>query len=386
MPLEVVDLVLVESRLELLGLDRDLPPVKVVAPDADMHGPLDAEVELRYREAPLFVLPFSIRLFNDRVDERTGAAVVYFVNEKPARHTYLRRRQTEAVRLFHSHVHILGQARYSAVDLGDLFGPPLEHGVAKCPDPVGSHLATLYGEAVSVPGVPGRGGSAGYKEPGHYAHPRMADHYFAAAPSAPSRPITVELRLPDTQMSLVADRGVFSSGHIDPGTLVLLREPPPPPPAGDLLDLGCGYGPIACALARRSPAATVWAVDVNSRALELTRTNARSLGLSNVKARHPEDVPVDVVFTGIWSNPPVRVGKQALQVLLSTWLGRLAPRGTAWLVVHRHLGSDSLAVWLGGQGWDVRRFASKSGYRILELARCSDPRSSEPGRDDGATK
>ncbi len=214
----------------------------------------------------------------------------------------------------------------------------------------------------------------------------MADHYFAATPSAPSKPVTVELRLPDMQMSLVADRGVFSSGHIDPGTLVLLRETPPPPPAGDLLDLGCGYGPIACALARSSPAATVWAVDVNSRALELTRSNANSLGLGNVKARHPEDVPEDVVFAAIWSNPPVRIGKQALQDLLSAWLGRLAPRGNAWLVVHRHLGSDSLAVWLGGQGWDVRRFASKSGYRILEVARRGDPGPSGPGCDDGVTK
>jgi 16S rRNA (guanine1207-N2)-methyltransferase len=224
-----------------------------------------------------------------------------------------------------------------------------------------------------------------YEEPGHYAHPRMANHYFASTPSAPSKPVTVVLRLPDMQLSLVADRGVFSSGHIDPGTLVLLREPPPPPPAGDLLDLGCGYGPIACAVARRSPAATVWAVDVNSRALELTRANATSLGLSNVKATHPEDVPVDVVFTGIWSNPPVRIGKQALQDLLSRWLGRLAPRGAAWLVVHRHLGSDSLAGWLGGQGWDVRRFASKSGYRVLQVTGCGGPGHGEPGGGGVAT-
>jgi len=197
----------------------------------------------------------------------------------------------------------------------------------------------------------------------------MADHYFAAMPSAPSQPVEVELRLPDMELRLLADRGVFSGGRVDPGTVALLRESPPPPPTGDLLDLGCGYGPIACALGRRCPAATVWAVDVNNRALRLTATNAASLGIANVRAARPEDVPETVVFSGIWSNPPVRVGKGALHDLLGTWLGRLAEGASAWLVVHKHLGSDSLATWLSAQGWDVRREASKSGYRVLQVKR-----------------
>jgi 16S rRNA (guanine1207-N2)-methyltransferase len=197
----------------------------------------------------------------------------------------------------------------------------------------------------------------------------VPDHYFTAEPSAASRPEPVELSLPDMQLTLTADRGVFSGGRVDPGTLALLKESPHPPPAGDLLDLGCGYGPIACALARRSPAATVWAVDVNSRALELTTENAASLGLANVKTAGPDGVPPGVVFRGIWSNPPIRVGKEALHELLATWLARLDAGASAWLVVHRHLGSDSLAQWLGGNGWTVRRAASKSGYRVLEVAR-----------------
>ena len=197
----------------------------------------------------------------------------------------------------------------------------------------------------------------------------MADHYFTAKPSAPSRPEPVELSLPDMQITLMADRGVFSGRRVDPGTLALLKESPQPPAAGDLLDLGCGYGPIACALARRSPAATVWAVDINSRALELTAANATSLGMPNLRAVSPDDVPPGVVFKGIWSNPPIKVGKDALHELLSTWLARLDAGASAWLVVHRHLGSDSLADWLSGNGWTVRRAASKSGYRVLEVAR-----------------
>src|ERR1700678_3632425 len=192
----------------------------------------------------------------------------------------------------------------------------------------------------------------------------MPDHYFSSAPSAPSRPEHVDLSLPDMHLTLLADRGVFSGARVDPGTLALLKQSPPPPATGDLLDLGCGYGPIACVLAHRSPAATIWAVDVNSRALELTAANAAALGLANIRTARPDDVPAGVVFGGIWSNPPIRVGKEALHELLLTWLARLDQAAAAWLVVNRHLGSDSLVQWLGGNGWAVRRTASKSGYRV----------------------
>ena len=197
----------------------------------------------------------------------------------------------------------------------------------------------------------------------------MGEHYFTTVPSTPSRPVAVELRLSDMDLDLQADRGVFSGGRVDPGTLALLKEAPPPPMSGELLDLGCGYGPIACVLGRRSPAAQVWAIDVNRRALELTSANAKANGVANVRVAIPAEVPGDIAFSGIWSNPPVRVGKAALHDLLTTWLARLAPGASAWLVVNRHLGSDSLAVWLEGKGWDVRRQASKSGYRVLQVGR-----------------
>jgi 16S rRNA (guanine1207-N2)-methyltransferase len=196
-----------------------------------------------------------------------------------------------------------------------------------------------------------------------------AGHYFDADPTSPSRPATVTLALPDLRASFVTDRGVFSAGRIDPGTVALLRVAPPPPPVGDLLDLGCGYGPIACTLARRSPRATVWAVDVNHRALDLTRANAAALGCANVVAVAPDDVPGDVRFAGLWSNPPVRIGNHALHAMLGTWLARLRDAAPAWLVVHKHLGGDSLAAWLRVSGWAVERRASKQGYRILEVVR-----------------
>jgi 16S rRNA G1207 methylase RsmC len=186
-------------------------------------------------------------------------------------------------------------------------------------------------------------------------------------PETASKPRTLRLRAGDLEVELQADRGVFGSRAIDLGTLTLLKEAPLPPPGGDLLDLGSGYGPIAIALARRSPAAKVWAVDVNERAVQLTRDNAIAAKTPNVVACLPDEVPAEVRFEAIYSNPPVRVGKAPLHELLLRWLPRLAPGASAFLVVQRNLGADSLATWLAAEGWRVQRIKSKKGYRILQV-------------------
>lgn len=194
-------------------------------------------------------------------------------------------------------------------------------------------------------------------------------HYFDEDPDAPSMPRDVELWLPDMSLTLTTDRGVFGYGQIDTGSKLLLLKAPSPPPTGKLLDLGCGVGTIALPLARRSPAATVWAVDVNSRARDLCTANATSNGVPNVRVGAPDDVPDDVAFGCIWSNPPIHVGKKALHEMLMMWLGRLEPTGYAVLVVHKHLGGDSLQRWLTEAGYPTTRLASSSGYRILQMTR-----------------
>ena len=205
-------------------------------------------------------------------------------------------------------------------------------------------------------------------------------HYFSADPAAPARPRTVEVTLAGRELELLTDAGVFSGDRLDLGTRVLLREVPPPPAGGDLLDLGCGWGPITVATALQAPKATVWAVDVNRRALELTAANAARLGLGRVRAVPPEQVPDDVRFAAIRSNPPIRIGKEALHALLLQWLPRLEPGGRAHLVVQRNLGADSLHAWLAealpaatGARFTVTRAGSAKGYRVLEVARGEDP-------------
>jgi 16S rRNA (guanine1207-N2)-methyltransferase len=192
------------------------------------------------------------------------------------------------------------------------------------------------------------------------------DHYFSTDPKVASHPRTIAVRLPDLSFELDTDRGVFAHGHLDAGTDLLLRSIGPVPP-GEIVDVGCGYGAIAITLALRNPDARVWAVDVNRRALDLCARNAERAGAGNVVPADPDNVPDRVQFAAVYSNPPVRLGKEALHALLLTWIGRLQPGAAATLVVQRHLGADSLAAWLIGLGHHVERVRSKAGYRILEV-------------------
>lgn len=195
-----------------------------------------------------------------------------------------------------------------------------------------------------------------------------SEHYFSSSPESELKLRQFHARLAGHTYELTTANGIFSPERIDAGTQVLLGGVPTPPPGGNLLDLGCGWGPIALTLALESPRATIWAVDVNQRALDLVRRNAEALGLTNVNASLPEDVPEDIRFMTIWSNPPIRVGKNELHGLLEMWIPRLEPGSDAWLVVQRNLGSDSLHRWLQAtfpEDYTFTRASTNKGYRIL---------------------
>lgn len=197
-----------------------------------------------------------------------------------------------------------------------------------------------------------------------------SDHYFSTAPASPEKLRRIRVPIAGRDVTLSTAGGTFSPDRLDVGTAVLLGSTPAPPADGDLLDLGCGWGPIALTMATLSPAATVWAVDVNERALGLVRRNAEELGLRNVRAVTADQVPSEIRFRTIWSNPPIRVGKNELHGLLETWIPRLEASADAWLVVQRNLGSDSLQRWLAtvfDPGYTVQRAATGKGYRVLKV-------------------
>ncbi len=195
-----------------------------------------------------------------------------------------------------------------------------------------------------------------------------SDHYFSSQPTSEHDETTHRIIVRKLEMLLAGDRGVFNKGELDWGTRVLI-ENAAVPSGGVLLDLGCGSGAIAVALAKLRPDAEVWAVDVNERAIAVTRRTVELNALTNVKVALAHDVPADLRFDGIWSNPPIRIGKDALHELLGHWLNRLADGGSAVLVVHKNLGSDSLAQWLVSQSFAVVRVSSKQGYRVLRVTR-----------------
>ena len=197
------------------------------------------------------------------------------------------------------------------------------------------------------------------------------DHYFSAEPAAPDERRSIEVTLHGRPLTLTTARGTYSPERLDPGTAVLLAGAPEPAAPGDLLDIGCGWGPISITLALRSPRARVWGVDVNRRALVLARDNGAVAGVRNATFCEPDAVPDDVRFTTIWSNPPIHVGKPALHGILERWLPRLAADGVAHLVVQKHLGSDSLQKWVNEQDWGLActRLSSAKAFRILEVRR-----------------
>jgi 16S rRNA G1207 methylase RsmC len=198
------------------------------------------------------------------------------------------------------------------------------------------------------------------------------DHYFSSAPQSDSRRSEFTIESVRGTLTLFAESGVFSQHGLDKGTAVLLdtmrKLPASPLPAGSLLcDLGCGSGAIALTLATMYPQCTVYAVDINERARELCEENAKRNSCSNVIVASPESIDSAISFATLWSNPPIRIGKQALHDLLATWLSKLKPDGTAHLVVSKNLGADSLSQWIQSISFSCEKVASSKGFRVLAV-------------------
>ena len=209
-------------------------------------------------------------------------------------------------------------------------------------------------------------------------------HYFSETPAGDFTPREIEVELAGAARRVLTAGGVFSPEHLDQGTATLLSALPGltkldvvtdatgvQPDTAPILDVGCGWGPIALAAAFEHTDREVWAIDVNERSRELTRRNAELLGLTNVRVAAPEDVPADLAFAEIRSNPPIRVGKEVLHGILTEWLPRLLPGGAAYLVVAKHLGADSLQRWIAESfdGFEVDRAARKKGFHVIRAIR-----------------
>jgi 16S rRNA G1207 methylase RsmC len=196
------------------------------------------------------------------------------------------------------------------------------------------------------------------------------EHYFSADPASPAKLNSVTFEAEGQSFTLQAASGTFSSGKLDPGTKVLLGLSTHFPTTGKVLDLGCGWGPIGISIAKLRPHTEVLGLDVNERSIELANQNAARLRLTNFQAVNSSKLDETEVFDAIWSNPPIRIGKQRLHDLLSENIAKLKPTGSAYLVVQKQLGADSLQQWLADTypEREVVRVENSKGYRVIKIS------------------
>ncbi len=197
----------------------------------------------------------------------------------------------------------------------------------------------------------------------------VEEHYFSSDPAAPKKTVSIAMQVGGKQLELEAASGTFSSGRLDAGTAVLLKHDDHFPKDGNVLDIGCGWGPIGLSIASLQKNSTVYGIDINQRSIEQSNLNSKSLGLKNFTAMHSRDLPEDLRFSAIWSNPPIRVGKKILHELMESFIPRLEPGGRAMLVVQKNLGADSFQRWLSNRfpEAEVSRVGTDKGYRVISL-------------------
>lgn len=176
----------------------------------------------------------------------------------------------------------------------------------------------------------------------------------------------INITVDNQKITLITDQDTFSYRRLDPGTKVFLKDLPSVGEIeGNLLDIGCGYGPITVTLALKYPQRVIYAVDVNQKAIYYLQENLKRYSIKNVKVFAPEEFPKNIEFAYIYSNPPIRIGKKNLYALCEKWLQNLKQDGKAFLLVKRNLGADSLAEHLESIGYKTERLFSKNGYRVL---------------------
>jgi 16S rRNA (guanine1207-N2)-methyltransferase len=193
----------------------------------------------------------------------------------------------------------------------------------------------------------------------------MTEHYYSSRPAAASDPKSLQVALRGRTFTFVTDAGVFSKGGIDFGSRLLI-ETMDIAEQDEVLDVGCGYGPIGLAAATIASRGRVTMVDINERAVELARANASRNGITNVEiVRGDLFEPLGGrTFTKILSNPPIRAGKAVVHRLFEQAYDHLAEGGQLWIVIQKKQGAPSALAKLESLYASVREADKDKGYRI----------------------
>lgn len=195
---------------------------------------------------------------------------------------------------------------------------------------------------------------------------RMNDHYYTREPQSESRPVECEYVYRGERLRFVTDAGVFSKGEVDNGTRLLL-EALPEQMSGEILDLGCGWGVIGISIAKKWPECRVTMADVNLRALELSRENAKknrvetecieSDGMAALASR---------TFDAVVTNPPIRAGKQVIYQMFADAAKSLKPGGALYLVIRKQQGAESCIKYLKTIYGEVEKLDRSGGFWVIK--------------------
>ncbi|MGM8365553.1 class I SAM-dependent methyltransferase [Virgibacillus sp. W0181] len=195
----------------------------------------------------------------------------------------------------------------------------------------------------------------------------MSEHYFSKNPQAGSAPKTWEYKLKGTWYTFTSDIGVFSKDDVDFGSQLLIEQFQPPAVAGNVLDIGCGYGPIGIAIADHNRERRIIMADINERALELAKRNAKVNNLVNVSFVNSDgfsDIPSGD-FAAIVTNPPIRAGKKVIYKMFEESIDFLRRQGELWIVIQKKQGAPSAKDKLQNVFGNVEVVARDKGYYIL---------------------
>ena len=194
----------------------------------------------------------------------------------------------------------------------------------------------------------------------------MNDHYYTRVPQSESRPVECEYTYRGIPLAFQTDAGVFSRGEVDTGTRLLL-EALPEEMQGDILDLGCGWGVIGISIARKWPETRVTMADVNTRALELSRENAKK-NRAEVACVESDGMAAleGQVFDAVVTNPPIRAGKQVIYKMFADAAKSLKPGGALYLVIRKQQGAESCMKYLQTIYDSVEKLDKSGGFWVLK--------------------
>ena len=188
-------------------------------------------------------------------------------------------------------------------------------------------------------------------------------HYFTNE-NLPSEEKEIKCKIKDVSFTFITDNGVFSKNGLDFGTRTLLENLDIDRLSGNVLDFGCGYGPIGIFISKIKNI-EVDMLDINLRSIELSKKNSE---INKVKTNiFYSDIyeNVDKKYDFIISNPPIRVGNDILYKILFDAKKHLKTNGELWIVINKNQGAKTIMKKLE-EIYNVELITKNKGFYIIK--------------------